>query len=176
MTTSTDRYAGRTFSGLVRSLVPALIVLLLIVWWQRGDPTPVQTVDVAAEVAYAQRMSPVTLPAPAGLPEDWRATSAQVDAPSGEKKSPVTINLGYLTGADKYAQVTIGDRTAPVLREATTPGAVADGTTPVGSATWERYKSDRGEQVLVGTVGEAAVVVTGDASAEDLTRLAASIR
>src|SRR5829696_5107028 len=71
VSTSTDPSAGRTFAGLLRALVPALVILLLIVWWQRGEPAPVPTVDVAADVAYA---------------------------PSGEQRSPVTLTIGYLTG------------------------------------------------------------------------------
>jgi hypothetical protein len=176
VTTSTDRYAGRTFSGLLRALVPGVLLLLLIVWWQRGEPTPVQTVDAAAEISYAQRVSPVPLPAPAGLPADWRPTSARVEAPAGEKKPPVTLTIGYLTPAGKYAQVTIGDRDAAILRREVTPGAVPDGTVRVGEATWERSKAERDEPVLAGTVGKAGVVVTGDASPEDLARLASSVR
>ena len=176
VSTSTDRSAGRTFRGLLRSLVPALAVLLLIVWWQRGTPTVVPTADAAAKAAYAQRMSPVPLPAPAGLPADWRATSAHVDAPSGEKRSPVTLTIGYLTPEDRYAEVAVGDRTESALLRSTTPAAVPDGTVAIGSATWKRYTSDRGERVLLTTIGRAAVLVTGDAPETDLVRLAGSVR
>ena len=176
VSTSTEPSPGRTFSGLLRALVPALALLLLIVWWQRGEAAPVQTVDAVAEAAYAQRMSPVPLPTPAGLPAEWRSTSAHVDAPSGEKRSPVTLTIGYLTGQDRYAEVTIGDRTESALLRATAPEAVADGTVAIGSATWKRYTSDREEKILVATVGKAAVLVTGDAPQEDLVRLAGSVR
>ena len=176
VSTSTDHGPGRTFSGLLRALVPAVVVLLLIVWWQRGEAAPVPTADAASQAAYAQRISPVPLPAPAGLPAEWRATSAHVDAPSGEKRSPVTLTIGYLTGADRYAEVAIGDRTESALLRATAPAAVEEGTVAVGPATWKRYTSDRDEPLLLATVGKAAVLVTGDAPVEDLVRLAGSVR
>lgn len=173
---ATQRRAGRTFLGLLRALVPALAILLFLVWWQRGEPQPVSTVDPTADIAYAQRVSPVPLPVPSGLPADWRATSTRVDAPAGEKRSPVTLTIGYLTGSQKYAEVVIGDRpVASVLRGAV-PGATRDGSAPVGAASWDRYRTARDELVLVSQVGRATVLVTGDAPEADLTRLAASVR
>jgi len=170
------RGPGRSFVGLLWSLLPLLVVIVLLVLWQKGSPAPVTPVDPGPDVAYAKRVSPVPLPAPGRLPGSWRATSSRVDAPAGEKRSPVTLTIGYLTGDDRFAEVVIGDRPAGLLLSSTEPQSTPDGAVPVGSARWRAYRTQRGERVLVSTVGKAGVLVTGDASAADLTTLAAAVR
>ena len=101
---------------------------------------------------------------------------AHVDAPTGEKRSPVTLTVGYLTEQNRFAQVVIGDRAADTLVPATEPGLTADGTAQVGPARWQAYRTQRGERLIATTIGKAGVYVTGDASPTDLARLAASVR
>jgi Protein of unknown function (DUF4245) len=175
---STARPSGprRSLLGLLWSLVPILVVIVLLVLWQRGSASPVQSVDPGPDVTYAQRVSPVPLPAPGPLPGTWRATSSHVDAPAGEKRSPVTLTIGYLTSQNRFAEVVIGDRPVATLLAGTVPQATPDGDTEVGPARWQVYRSQRGEQVLASTVGRAGVVVTGDADGADLAALAAAVR
>jgi hypothetical protein len=174
---------GRSFTGLLWSLVPILAVVVLLVLWQRGSASPVLSIDPGPDVAYAQRISPVPLPAPGPLPGTWRSTSSDVDAPNSDpgqpdqpKRSPVTLTIGYLTEDDHFAEVVIADRSAIALLNQTQPGATKDGDVVIGPARWDAYRNQRGEQVLVGTVGRAGVLVTGDASGTDLAALAASLR
>ena len=167
------RKSGRTVVGLLRALAPSLVVVLLLVWWQRGDAQPVATVDPGPEIAYAQRISPTPLPAPGALPDGWRATSVRVDAPSGEGRSPVTLSVGYLTPADRFAQVVVSDRPAGRVLQDAAPGSTAAGPGPAG---FTRYRTGRGETVLVAERGPVTVLVTGDAPDEDLTRLAQTVR
>ena len=167
------RTTGRNFVGLLRALLPILAVVLFLVWWQRGDARPVPTVDPNPEIAYAQRISPTPLPAPGSLPAGWRPTSARVDAPSGEGRSPVTLSVGYLTPAERFAQVVISDRPAARVLQDAVPGAAEDGAGPAG---YTRYRTGRGEPALVTQRGPVTVLVTGDASIEDLTLLAQSVR
>lgn len=170
----TRRTTGRNFVGLLRALVPMLVVVLFLVWWQRGDSQPVPTVDAAPEIAYAKRISPTPLPAPGALPDGWRPTSARVDAPSGEGRSPVTLSIGYLTPAERFAQVVISDRPAGrVLQEAVPGSSAEEGTGPAG---FSRYRTPRGESALVAQRGPVTILVTGDAPMEDLTLLAQSVR
>lgn len=167
----------RSFLGLVWALAPVLAILLLLVWWQQGDPSPAISVDPRPDIVYAQRVSPVPLPAPGAVPADWRVTSSRVDAPAGEeKRSPVTLTVGYVTGQEEFAEVVVADRPARRLVAEVAPAATADGSVAVGSARWEAYRNQRGERVLATTVGEAAVVVTGDAAEEDLVELAGLVR
>jgi hypothetical protein len=176
VSTARPRGPGRSFAGLLWSLVPLLAVVLLLVWWQKGSPAPVVSVDPGADIAYAQRVSPVPLPAPGPLPGTWRPTSSRVDAPAGEaKRSPVTLTIGYLTEDDKFAQVVIGDRPLATLLTETQPQATKDGNAEVGPARWDLYRNLRGEQVLAATIGKAGVIVTGDASGTDLAALAGSV-
>jgi hypothetical protein len=176
VSTARPRGPGRSFAGLLWSLVPLLVVVLLLVWWQKGSPAPVVSVDPGADIAYALRVSPVPLPAPGPLPGNWRPTSSRVDAPAGEaKRSPVTLTIGYLTEDDKFAQVVIGDRPPATLLTETQPQATKDGNAEVGPARWDLYRNLRGEQVLATTIGKAGVIVTGDASGTDLAVLAGSV-
>ena len=174
-TTARPRGPGRSFTGLLWSLVPIVIVIVVLVLWQRGAPTPVPSVDPRPDVTNAQRISPVPLPAPGPLPGDWRATSSHVDAPAGEKRSPVTLTIGYLTDDNLFAELVIGDRPVDSLLSATQPGATAARTVPVGAARWQAYRTQRGEQLLATTIGKAGVLVTGDASGTDLAQLAAAV-
>jgi Protein of unknown function (DUF4245) len=174
---------GRSFTGLLWSLIPIIVVVVLLVLWQRGSASPVPSVDPRPDVAYAQRISPVPLPAPGPLPGTWRSTSSDVDAPNSDpsqadqpKRSPVTLTIGYLTEDDHFAEVVVGDRPATAMLNQTEPGATKDGDVTIGPARWDTYRNQRGEQVLVGTVGRAGVLVTGDASGTDLAALAASLR
>ena len=170
------RGPGRSFVGLLWSLLPLLVVIVLLVLWQKGSPSPVTSVDPRPDVAYAQRVSPVPLPAPGALPGTWRATSSHVDAPAGEKRSPVTLTVGYLTADNRFAEVVIGDRPVGLLVTSTEPGATEDGTVPVGATRWQAYRTQRGERLLATTIGKAGVLVTGDASGTDLAELAAAVR
>ncbi|HST64270.1 MAG TPA: DUF4245 family protein [Mycobacteriales bacterium] len=177
------RGPGRSFTGLLWSLVPILVVVVLLVLWQRGSASPVLTVDPGPDVAYAQRISPVPLPAPGPLPGTWRSTSSDVDAPNADptqpdqpRRSPVTLTIGYLTEDDHFAEVVVGDRPATALLDQAEPGATRDGDVVIGTGRWDTYRNQRGEQVLAGTVGRAGVLVTGDASGTDLAALAAAVR
>jgi uncharacterized protein DUF4245 len=163
-------------AGLLWSLLPVLAVLLFVVWWQQGEARPVPTVDPGPDVAYAQRAAPVRLPGPGPLPAGWRATSSRVDAPSGVGRSPVTLDIGYLTSADRFARLVVSDQSAATVLRERVPGATRDGSAAIGAASWDRYRTGRGEAALVTRVGAATVLVTGDAPADDLARLAGSVR
>jgi hypothetical protein len=167
------RTTGRTVFGLLRALLPSLAVVVFLVWWQRGDTRPVPTVDPAPDIAYAKRISPTPLPAPGSLPAGWRATSSRVDAPSGEGRSPVTLTIGYLTPAERFAQLVVSDRPVGRVLQDSAPGATQDGP---GPADFDRYRTARGEPALVSQRGAVTILVTGDASVEDLTLLAESVR
>lgn len=171
------RVPGRSFAGLLASMVPVLVILVLIVVWQQaGERRPIETLDPTADIGYAQRIAPVAFPGLAPLPDGWRASSSRVEAPAGEKKSPVTLTIGYVTAGGRYAEVVVTDQAPAVALGQVADGATAVGTAPVGTATWQRYRSTRGETVLVTTAGGAAVLVTGDAPDTDLTTLAATVR
>jgi hypothetical protein len=180
--TARPRGPGRSFKGLLWSLIPILVVVVLLVLWQQGSPSPVATVDPGPDVAYAQRISPVPLPAPGPLPGNWRSTSSTVDAPNADpsqpdqpKRSPVTLTIGYLTETNSFAEVVIGDRSATALLDQAEPGATKDGSVEVGPGRWDAYRNARGEQVLATTIGRAGVLVTGDAAGTDLAVLAAAV-
>ena len=174
--TERRRRPGRSFTGLLWSLVPIVIVIVLLVLWQKSAPSPVTSIDPGPDVAYAQRISPVPLPAPGPLPGNWRATSSHVDAPAGEPRTPVTPTIGHQPDENRIAEDLNGARPVGLLLTAIHPGSTADGAVPVGATRWQAYRTQRGEQLLATTIGKAGVLVTGDASGTDLAQLAAAVR
>jgi len=175
-TTDRRRAPGRSFTGLLWAMVPVLVVLVaLVLWQQAGDDPPPPSVDPTGDVAYARRIAPVPFPDVVS-PQGWRATSSQVDAPAGDKRSPVTLRIGYVTPGGRFAEIVVSDQAPATVLRQVAQGSTADGTTPVGGAAWERYRSPRGETVLVRRVGRATAVVTGDAPDPDLVTAASAIR
>ena len=168
---------GRSFTGLLWAMIPVLlIVVVLVVWQQAGtEDAPLPTADPTGDIAYARRIAPVTFP-DVVPPQGWRASSSEVDAPAGERRSPVTLRIGFVTPAGKYAELVVTDQAPVTALRQVAQGSTQDGTTPVGGAAWERYRTPRGETVLVRRVGGATALVTGDAPESELTTAAAAAR
>jgi len=160
----------------MRALVPMVALVLLLVWLQQPSGQQVRTVDPAPDVSYAMTAAPYRLVAPRGLPSEWRATSSQVAAPAGEGHSPVTLDIGYLTPAGKYARFVVSDLPVDGAVDAAVPGSVRDGSATVAGADWARYRTPKGEVLLVRKVGPATAVLTGNAGMDEFGVLAGSLR
>ena len=158
--------------------MPIVVVIVLLVLWQKGAPSPVTSVDPGPDIAYAQRISPVPLPAPGPLPGNWRATSSHVDAPAGEKRSPVTLTIGYLTDENQFAEVVIGDRPGRACCSPRPSRRLDRGRHACRSARPAGRRTGRSaaSSCWPTTIGKAGVLVTGDASGTDLAELAAAVR
>ena len=90
---------GRETAGdMIRSLA-VVMVLVLMMWWLAqppdSDEQALRTVDPSGDVAAFQADAP-TVPAPTGLPEQWRSTSSTLGVDS--------LRIGFVTPAGEYAE------------------------------------------------------------------------
>jgi hypothetical protein len=164
---------NKTVGDITRSLVPLVILVVLAVWvlWPRVGST-VREVDPSGDLRDAGRLGLFTVLAPSGLPSGWRATSSKLDRPAARQ---VTIRIGYLTPAERYARYVQSNVDSGALLSAEIPGATRDGSVRVGGRSWDRYRADRGELAYV-LPGAATLLVTGSADAGELSVLASSLR
>lgn len=156
-----------TASDMGRSLVLvigfSLFVLLLnparqLLFPSGSRAEAVKTVDYADQTAAAKKVSSDAL-VPNGLPSSWRATSVRFEP------TPLSLHIGFVTPADKYAALeeTTGDASS-LLRALGVRGGGPE------------RQTKKGEIALVITHGRATAVVTGSAGLVELRALAASLR
>ena len=164
--------ASRTTPS-ARDMVIALLVLLLpilvISWFfTRVPEPPIQAADLGPVLARAEAESPYPVALPAGLPDGWVCVRARW-TPKGEQLlngDPAPGNswqLGYLTPAQMYLGIDQRDAAIPDLIAATTRAGVADGTSELPGASWQRYLSKDGRtRSLVSSTSGVTTVVSGD--------------
>lgn len=167
------RRGNQTVGNILRSLLPLVALVLLAVWllWPHAG-SRVHAVDPTGDLRGAARVASYRVVSPQGLPEGWTPTSSRVDQPI---ESVVTVEIGYLTPGGRYARYVQSNLRTEELLAAQLPGATVDGTALVGTRTWQRYRTDRGETALV-LPGPATLLVTGSAPTPDLTTLANALR
>jgi hypothetical protein len=128
-----------------------------------------------AERAVAQLAGYQVL-VPRGLSDDWRPTSVRTDAGSASAGDPVTLQIGWLTPAEEFAQYVVSDDPKAAALTDVLDDATENGTEQVDGDTWQRLTTERGETALTRTEGTATLVVTGSASDEELQTLAGSLQ
>lgn len=163
-----------TAGDMIRSLaVIGLVLAALLLLAPRRHYDAVKVVDYGAELAGARRDAPYSLLAPVGLSERWRATSVRYEKHDGA----TTWHLGFVTPADDYAGVEQSDGDARGFVYNQSNRGLADGVADIGGRRWQRYyRESRDLRTLARTADGATVVVTGDASYDELGRLAAALR
>lgn len=173
-----DKQRGRqTARDMVLSL--AVIVLAAGVIYlfipHDEDKNPVKTVSYRVELDTARRAAPYPVAAPAGLPEEWRATSVRYGADDPEGS---VWHLGFLTPDDEYVALEQSDAKRPgTYIEDVTQGAEKTAkTVSAGGQEWQRYEGEKYDALVrTGGKAEATTVVTGTASAEQLARFAGAL-
>jgi len=165
------RKRGReTAADMLRSL--GVVLLLVIALWflarpPDGDEQAVRVVDPTADIAQLQAAAP-GVPAPHGLPTQWRATSSTLD--------PQGLRIGYVTPAGQYVEYASG--TGPeFVADITGQGGQA-GTVDVGGVTWRQVTDGEDHTTLVRDVAGHQVAVGGvreTASDDELRALAAAV-
>jgi hypothetical protein len=174
-----DRMQRFTAANMIRSLVPLVLLCLLVVGvtaLRQNPGDPVHAVETtSAERAVSERAG-YQLLVPHGLSEGWRATSVRTNAGKASAGDPVTLQIGWYTPAEKFAEYVVSDdRNATALTDVL-QHATADGTEQVGGATWQRLTTERKETALTRTEGTATLVITGSASDDELRTLAGSLQ
>jgi hypothetical protein len=173
-----DRMQRFTAANMLRSLLPLVLGCLLIVGvtaLRQNPEDPVREVETSnAERAVAQLAGYQVL-VPRGLSDDWRPTSVRTDAGSASAGDPVTLQIGWLTPAEEFAQYVVSDAPEAGALTDVLDDATENGTEQVDGDTWQRLTTERGETALTRTEGTATLVVTGSASDEELQTLAGSL-
>jgi hypothetical protein len=178
-----DRRGRQTFANMLRSLVPLVVIVLAIVWWtafrQSPDVAPVKEIDPSSTVQLAANRAGYPLLVPTDLPHGYRPTSARTDAGNAEKGDPVTLQIGYVTPSEQFAQFVVSDdpradAVTGLLNDATPAGSVQ-----IGGDSWTRAtrQHERDEETLLSrTLDGVTVVVSGSASEKELETVAGAVR
>ncbi len=174
-----ERANRMSAANMIRSLLPLVVLCLLLVGWQAfrtSSEDTVREVDPASTVRLAAERADYPLQAPAGLPEDYRPTSARTDAGFAEAGDPVTLEIGFLTPSEEFAGFTVSDdvRAEPVRD--VLDGSSEEGPVDVDGESWTRVTTERGETALTREDGGVVVVVSGSASDDELRAVAAAVR
>jgi hypothetical protein len=178
-----DRGSRQTFGNMLRSLVPLVIVVLGVVWWtsfrQSPDVQPVKEIDPSTTVQLAANRAGYPLLVPTDLPHGYRPTSARTDAGDAGRGDPVTLEIGYVTPSDQFAEFVVSDDPRADAVTALLYDATAAGNVQIGGDTWTRatrlHERDE-ETVLSRAVDGVTVVVSGSASDKELETVAGSVR
>ncbi|GHC66705.1 hypothetical protein GCM10010507_50560 [Streptomyces cinnamoneus] len=134
---------------------------------------PIKTVNYRVELDTARRAAPYAVAAPVGLGDGWRATSVSYKA---RGKDGSEWHLGFLDPQKQYVAVEQSDGPArPFIDNVSQHAEKAHATTKVGDTTWQRYEGPK-YNALVREESGVTTVVTGTASYERLTQMAAALK
>jgi hypothetical protein len=174
-----QRAARMSAANMLRSLGPLVLLCLVIVgftsWRQQADER-VQTVDPASTVHLAAARAGYPVQAPAGLDRRYLATSARTDAGNATPGKPVTLQIGYLTPARRFAGFVESDDPGAQAVHDVLDGATPDGSVDIAGVPWTRSTTKRGEIALSRTVGAVTLLVTGSAGQPELATVAGAVR
>ncbi len=173
-----ERANRMSAANMVRSLLPLVVICLLLVAWQAfrtSNEETVRTVDPTPTVRLAAERAGYPVQAPAGLPEEYRVTSARTDAGFAEDGAPVTLEIGYLTPSGEFAGFTVTDDVGAEPVRTVLEGATEEGTVDVDGEPWTRLTTGREEIALTREDGGVVLLVTGSAPADELEAVAAAV-
>ncbi|MBN1094800.1 DUF4245 domain-containing protein [Blastococcus sp. TML/C7B] len=173
-----ERANRMSAANMIRSLAPLVVICLLLVAWQAfrtsGEET-VREVDPASTVRLAVERAGYPVPAPAGLPEGYRPTSARTDAGNAREGDAVTLQIGYLTPSGEYAGFAVSDDPGAEPVRDVLDGATDEAAVDIGGQPWQRLTTERGETALTREADGVVVVVSGSASDDELRTVAAAV-
>jgi hypothetical protein len=172
---SKQRQRLRTPANLWRALIPLLVIVGLLVLWERiGQPHSdgVHVIDTTGAVAAARQQADFPIVVPTGLDPSWRPTSSEF-VPAGTAAA-ASFRIGYVTPAGQYAEFLESDD-APDAVAAQYGPLAADGSTSIGSVSWPKFRTSDGKTLLRHTTGKVTVLVTGNAGLAELSTLAGSL-
>jgi hypothetical protein len=174
-----DRASRFNAANMVRSLLPLVVIVLLVVGWnafRQDGVDPVRTVDPSSTVQLAASRASYQLVAPSALAKGYRPTSAQTDAGKARQGDPVTLQIGYVTPASRFAGFVESDDPRADALTSVLNGAERRGTVDLAGTSWTRSRTQRGETALWMRSGSLTVVVTGSASEAELEAVAGAVR
>jgi hypothetical protein len=174
-----QRAARMSAANMLRSLGPLVLLCLVIVGftsWRQQPDERVQTVEPASTVQLAAARAGYAVQAPAGLDRRFLPTSARTDAGNATPGKPVTLQIGYLTPARKYAGFVESDDPGAQAVHDALDGATPHGSVDIAGTPWTKSTTKRGETTLSRTAGTVTLLVTGSAGEQELATIAGSLR
>jgi len=178
-----DRLSKQTFANMLRSLVPLVLIILAVVWWtafrQSADVQPVKTVDPSTTVQLAANRAGYPLLVPTDLPRGYRPTSVRTDAGNAGEGDPVTLEIGYVTPKDQFAEFVVSDDPRADAVTGLLADATPAGSLQIGGDTWTRatrLHEREEETVLSRSVDGVTVVVSGSAPEKELQTVAGAVQ
>jgi hypothetical protein len=167
-----------TAANMIRSLLPLVLGCLVIVGvmaLRQNPEDPIREVDTTSAERAASELASYPVLVPRELSDDWRPTSVRTNAGSASAGDPVTLQIGWYTPEEHFAQYVVSDDAEDPALTDVLEGATEDGSRAVDGETWQQLASERGETVLTRTEGTATLLVTGSAPDEELETLAGSL-
>ena len=156
-------------------LLAAAVIVVAIPAPHAAQPV---TVSYAADQATLARLAPYPALAPADLPGSWQPVASSLTVGGANGAGTVTWQLGFATPDGALATLEESNAAAAgFIRRMTNDGTVLPAIDLNGRA-WSRSDTPtRGQRSLYRTGAAGLVlVVTGNASWAQLSRLAASLR
>ncbi|MFD9502023.1 DUF4245 domain-containing protein [Streptomyces sp. NPDC060035] len=132
---------------------------------------PVRAVDYRVELATARRAAPYPVAAPAGLSKEWKPTSVSYEGQAG-----AGWHLGFLDPDGKY--VAVEQSTSPAKKyvpEVSQDARNTGRTHEVAGEAWQHWEGPKYDALVLHAEG-VTTVVTGSASTERLTEMAAALK
>jgi hypothetical protein len=176
---SADRASRLNAANMLRSLLPLVVIVLLLVGWQAfkdDGVNPVHAIDPTDTVHLAAARASYHVLVPTGLPRGYRPTSARTNAGTAKQGDSVTLQIGYVTPSTQYAGFAESDDPRADALTSVLAGARPQGSVEIDGRSWARSTTERGETALTLTTGRVTVVVTGSASEKELETVAGAVR
>ena len=164
----------RSASGMIGAMLVLLAVVGAFVVFRavnRNEPeSPVRTVDYQQTLDYARDQADFPLPAPASLPEGWRATSVDF------VPEPLRWHLGLLTDEDRYVGLEQSRSSVDKMVETyVDPEAIRGKPVQVEGQTWRTWTDEGGDTALTRETGEVTTLVVGTAGLDVLVDFVESL-
>ncbi|WP_180802193.1 DUF4245 domain-containing protein [Kytococcus schroeteri] len=162
-----------------------IVVAIVLVWWAMvamPDRVPERTVDVRQQTATTERETGRDIVEAVGLSGEWRATHAQLRTDGTDKTWHVTFSTpqGRHLSLDQRLLGPEGERAGLVpWAEGKTGTGEYQGEIEADGRTWRttlRPDPERRGAVLLDAPDDSAVVVSGDASEDELRALVEALR
>lgn len=171
------RRTGYKLSNMLIALgVMLFIIVVAVLIVPRRSYDAVKVVSTADVIRGTQRLAPYHVYVPHGLPPGWRPTSARLTAPEREG-DPTGMHIGYVTPLNDYAALEESNEKTRSFVPLMTQRGKFVGVQTVNGVLWDqRYSAERQVRALVRSIGQATIVITGNASYEELGVLASSLR
>ena len=161
--------------GLMAVIVAALLFIGARYLIMPGSADRMPAADYSSELQSFPRLAGVAVLAPRGLPSSWRANAARLSSPGA---GATQLHIGWALPGSRYAGLdeATGTPDSLLMSVLGARGRTVTGTTTIDGVSWQQRVSALGEQALTRQVGRLTVVVTGNASNDQLRQLAASLR